>query len=80
MFATFNSLLKTVCAKVLKCYLNTYRVYSTVELRFMSNCEPPTSAASHAPLIMYLYAQSNAYAELEQAVSTVKDGPHNPKA
>lgn len=51
-----------------------------VELKFNSNCDPPTIAASQAPLMMYLYAQSKAYAELEQAVSTVNEGPHRPKA
>lgn len=31
----------------------SYLVYSIVELKFNSSCEPPTNAASQAPLIMY---------------------------
>lgn len=54
--------------------------YSTVDVKLSTNCEPPTIALSQAPLMIYLYAQSNAYAELEHAVSTVNDGPHNPNA
>ena len=61
-------------------YRQTYLEYSIVVFKLSTNCEPPTIAASQAPLIIYLYAQSNAYAELEHAVSTVNDGPHKPSA
>lgn len=60
--------------------MTLYLLYSTVDVRLSTNCDPPTIAASHAPLIIYLYAQSNAYADEEQAVSTVIEGPHKPKA
>jgi len=61
-------------------YCQTYLEYSIVVFKLSTNCEPPTIAASQAPLMIYLYAQSNAYAELEHAVSTVNDGPHKPSA
>ena len=37
-------------------------------------------AASHSPFLNVLKAQSKAYIELLQAVSTVNEGPLNPKA
>lgn len=41
---------------------------------------PPTMAASHSPIRMELNAQSKACVEELHAVSTMKDGPFNPKA
>lgn len=45
----------------------------------MIKFEPPTKAASHSPFFIAVNAQSNAYMELLQAVSTKNDGPFIPK-
>lgn len=56
---------------------------------YLANCKvvygcsrrlaPPTNAASHSPFLIALYAESNAYILLLQAVSIKNDGPHKPK-
>lgn len=54
-------------------------VCTAAEWRFKFSCVPPTIAKSHALCMRYLYAQSKAYAELEQPVSIVNEGPHSPR-
>lgn len=41
--------------------------------------DPPTNAASHSPLRIALKAQSSAYIDELQAVSSRKEGPVSPK-
>lgn len=41
--------------------------------------DPPTKAASHSPFLIALKAASNAYIELEHAVSMRKEGPFSPR-
>lgn len=58
----------------------SHLLYSVVDEKPSRSCDPPTSAESHVPFLIYLNAKSKAYAELLQAVSTVNDGPRKPKA
>lgn len=56
-----------------------YRANCSVVNGCRQRFDPPTKAASHSPFRIAENATSNAYIELEQAVSTMNDGPVKPK-